>query len=148
MPAPSTPFQPYADRHKTLSGPGDSRPTAIEVVKDAGLVGKLQDRVILITGCSAGLGVETARALYLTGAKLFLTVRSREKGEAAIEKTLKDAPEGQQIELVLMDLADLESVRAAADDVLKRTNKLHILINNAGTQMKGPVFHSHSLTSS
>ena len=55
-------------------GAGDARPTALTVVKDEYLVGKLTDKVMLITGGSAGIGVETARAFHATGAKLFLTV--------------------------------------------------------------------------
>ena len=39
---------------------------------------------MIITGCTAGLGIETARALHATGAKLFLTVRNHEKDEAVV----------------------------------------------------------------
>ena len=81
MPAPETPYQPYTDVHKELKGPGDARPTALQIVKDCDAVGKLKDKTILITGCSSGIGVETARALYETGAKLFLTARDLQKLE-------------------------------------------------------------------
>ncbi|THY14106.1 putative short-chain dehydrogenase/reductase [Aureobasidium pullulans] len=104
-------YRPYLDRHQNLAGPGDERPTAIEVVKDLGLVGKLSDKTILITGCSAGLGVQAARALYLSGAKLYITVRNEQKGQKAIEAIMKDAPQGQTVEMVHMDLGDFDSVR-------------------------------------
>ncbi|THW72770.1 putative short-chain dehydrogenase/reductase [Aureobasidium pullulans] len=125
-------YRPYLDRHQNLAGPGDERPTAIEVVKDLGLVGKLSDKTILITGCSAGLGVQAARALYLSGAKLYITVRNEQKGQKAIEAIMKDAPQGQTVEMVHMDLGDFDSVRAAAKDFLSRSDRLNILINNAG----------------
>lgn len=57
----------YSERHANPAGPGDSRPTAADVVKDEGMTGKLVGKVFLITGCSAGIGIETARALLATG---------------------------------------------------------------------------------
>ena len=62
---------PYAEQHKTPKGPGDARPTAIQIIEDQGLVAgpSWTGRVVLITGCSAGgLGPETAKAMRLTGA--------------------------------------------------------------------------------
>ncbi|KAL2035967.1 hypothetical protein VTO58DRAFT_101885 [Aureobasidium pullulans] len=132
MPSATELFRPYLARHANLRGIGDDRPTALEIVKDLGAEGRLNDVVILITGCSAGLGVQTARALHLTGAKLYLTVRNVEKGQAAISDITKDAPDGQPIELLSMDLGDLESVRSAAAEFKSRSNRLNILINNAG----------------
>ena len=64
----------YPESHRSLQGPGDSRPTALKVAKDEGSEGKLPDKVCLITGCSSGLGIETARALSATGVKLILGV--------------------------------------------------------------------------
>ncbi|KAM0544358.1 hypothetical protein ACHAPJ_011894 [Fusarium lateritium] len=60
----------YVALHQSPSGPGDSRPTAIQIIKDEGLEGKLNDQVILVTGCSSGIGIETAKALHPTGAVL------------------------------------------------------------------------------
>ncbi|KAK6000238.1 hypothetical protein QM012_003870 [Aureobasidium pullulans] len=125
-------FRPYLARHANLRGIGDERPSALEIVHDLKAEGTLKDAVILITGCSAGLGIETARALYLTGAKLYLTFRNVEKGQAAIEAITADAPEGQKIEFLNLDLGDLESVRSAAAEFKLRSNRLNILINNAG----------------
>jgi NAD(P)-dependent dehydrogenase (short-subunit alcohol dehydrogenase family) len=125
-------FRPYLARHASLSGIGDDRPTALEIVQDLKAEGKLSDAVIIITGCSAGLGVQTARALYQTGAKLYLTFRNVEKGQAAIKAITKDSPAGQGIEFLTMDLGDLDSVRSAAADLKSRSSKLNILINNAG----------------
>lgn len=65
----------YAEAHKTRTGPGDARPTALQIVEDEGLLGKLTDKVFLVTGTSSGIGVETLRALYATGGHVIGTVR-------------------------------------------------------------------------
>ncbi|KAI4087759.1 MAG: hypothetical protein LQ344_006578 [Seirophora lacunosa] len=118
----------YASAYAKPSGPGDARPTALDIVKDEGLEGKLSDKVVLITGCSSGIGIETARAMAATGAKVFCTARDMKKGEAALADILKPG----QVELVKMDLNSLDSVRTAAKEILSKTQTLNILINNAG----------------
>ncbi|KAH7402907.1 hypothetical protein BKA66DRAFT_578315 [Pyrenochaeta sp. MPI-SDFR-AT-0127] len=122
------PANKYAAAHMDIKGPGDGRPTAFEVLEDEGLEGKLTDKVILVTGASAGLGVETIRTLARTGATVFGAARDLNKAAKALQGI-----EGK-IELLDLDLASLDSVRAAADEFLKRSNgKLNILVNNAGT---------------
>lgn len=128
----TTHYQPYAKQHKNPQGPGDARPTGLQVIEDDDLVGKLSDKVIIITGCTAGLGIETARALHATGAKLFLTVRSKEKGETVIQDIIKTSRGRGSIELILMDLSSLSSIRSAAADFLSRSDKLNVLVDNAG----------------
>lgn len=103
-------------------------------MKDEGLEGKLGDKVVLITGCSSGLGVETAKAIAATGARLFLTVRDMAKGERVVGEILKPG----HVELVQMDLNSLDSVRAAAKEVQSKTKTLDILINNAGKPFLDP----------
>ena len=70
----------YAEAHKNSKGPGDARPTALQIVEDEGFTGKLTDKVFLVTGVSSGIGVETMRALYATGGHVFGTVRNVAKG--------------------------------------------------------------------
>ncbi|GAQ78931.1 NAD(P)-binding Rossmann-fold superfamily protein [Klebsormidium nitens] len=128
------PPAPYAAVHATPNGPGDARPTAMAIIKDEGLVGKLKDKVILITGCSSGIGVETARALHATGAHLFLTVRNVGKGEKVVQDIVETDKSGSggKVELLRLELDSLASVRAAAAEFLSRSKKLNVLINNAG----------------
>ncbi|KAG6357515.1 hypothetical protein INS49_013392 [Diaporthe citri] len=119
----------YAEAHANLAGPGDARPTALQIIKDEGAEGKLAGKVIVITGTSSGLGIETARALSLTGAKLFLTARNLEKAKTALGSLL----ESELAELIKMDNTSLSSVRAAAETILQKSNgQVNILINNAG----------------
>ena len=71
----------YAEVYKNESGAGDARPTAMDIVRDEGLVGKLKDKVFVVTGVSSGIGIETLRALYATGGHVFGTARNMEKGD-------------------------------------------------------------------
>ncbi|KAH8787920.1 hypothetical protein F5883DRAFT_531107 [Diaporthe sp. PMI_573] len=119
----------YAEAHANLAGPGDARPTALQIIKDEGVEGKLAGKVIVITGTSSGIGIETARALSLTGARLFLTARNLEKAKTALGSILGSG----RAELVEMDNTSLSSVRGAAETILQRSNnQVNILINNAG----------------
>jgi NAD(P)-dependent dehydrogenase (short-subunit alcohol dehydrogenase family) len=104
----------YAASHEAPNGPGDSRPTALQIIKDEGLEGKFADKVFLITGCSSGIGIETARALSKTGARIFVTARDTQKAKAA----LGDLLESNQVHLLALDLSSLASVRACAAEFL------------------------------
>ena len=76
----------------------------------------LHGKRILVTGVSAGIGVETARALAAHGAHVVGAARDLVKAEAATAQVQKDAAaNGGSFELVALDLADLKSVRACAD---------------------------------
>ncbi|RYC58013.1 hypothetical protein CHU98_g8196 [Xylaria longipes] len=118
----------YAESHKNPSGAGDARPTALQIIKDEGLEGKLKDKVFLVTGASSGIGTETGRALAATGAKVFLTVRSLEKGHAACASFLEPG----RVELLELDTASLASVRSFAANFLQKSPTLNVLVCNAG----------------
>jgi hypothetical protein len=78
----------YAEAHKNFNGPGDARPTALQIVEDEGYIGKLTDKVFFVTGVSSGIGIETMRALYATGGHVFGTVRNMEKGKSSPDRRL------------------------------------------------------------
>lgn len=125
-------LSPYFQQHRNPSGPGDSRPTAIQVVEDQGLVGKWADKVVLVTGCSpGGIGPETARALHVAGADVYITVRDIPKGEEVAKDILSDGKPGK-VEVIKLDLGSLDSVRQGAKEFLSKSEKLNVLINNAG----------------
>ncbi|HMI41239.1 MAG TPA: SDR family NAD(P)-dependent oxidoreductase [Sphingomicrobium sp.] len=106
--------------------------TTDEVLAGVDLTGKR----VLVTGVSAGLGVETARALAAHGAEVVGTARDLAKAERA----LKDAG-AENVELVEIDLADLKSVRAGADQLLADSRKFDLVIANAGV-MATPFEHT------
>jgi len=102
----------------------------------------LRGKRILVTGVSAGLGVETARSVAAHGAPVVGAVRDLTKGEAATTQVRKDAAAGRgSFELIALDLASLESVRACADGLLGRGEPFDVVIANAGV-MATPFGHT------
>lgn len=99
-----------------------SATTTGEVLAGVDLIG----RTCLVTGASAGLGVETVRALQSAGCEVVGAVRDLAKGQAAL------ADAGVSCDLVQLDLADLDSVRRAAVEAAARLPRIDLLVNNAG----------------
>ena len=112
--------------------------TTDDVLESIDLSGKR----ILITGVSAGLGVETARALSAHGAQVIGAARDLSKAERATAVVREAATAGKgSLELVQLDLADLTNVRACADALLARGRPIDVVINNAGV-MATPFGHT------
>jgi NAD(P)-dependent dehydrogenase (short-subunit alcohol dehydrogenase family) len=102
----------------------------------------LRAKRVLVTGVSAGLGVETARVLAAHGAHVVGAARDLNKAEAATALVRKDAAKnGGGFELVALDLADLNSVRACADALLAKGEPFDVVIANAGI-MATPFGHT------
>ncbi len=97
----------------------------------------LRGHRILVTGVSAGIGVETARALAARGAKVVGTARNLDKAHPALEQVRSQAASGGSLELVELDLASLASVRRCADALLFASEPFDVIIANAGL-MAGP----------
>nr|UYO77189.1 short chain dehydrogenase/reductase [Trichoderma balearicum] len=120
---------PYTAAHVDPQGAGDARPTALQIIKDEGAQGKLTGKVIVITGATSGIGVETARALSATGATLFLTARNLERAN----KNLAEILEPGRVSLIEMDLDSFKSIRTGAEKILSASKgQVNILINSAG----------------
>src|SRR6185312_11302428 len=105
-----------------------AKSTTDEVLEGVDLSGKR----VLVTGVSAGLGVETARVLAAHGATVVGAARDLKKAQAATEVVRKDAKNGGSLELIELDLASLKSVRAAADALVKSGKPFDVVIANAG----------------
>jgi NAD(P)-dependent dehydrogenase (short-subunit alcohol dehydrogenase family) len=102
----------------------------------------LQGKRILVTGVSAGLGIETARALAAHGADVVGAARDLKKARAATTQVRRDAEANRgSFELVALDLASLKSVRECADELLAKGQFFDVVIANAGV-MATPFSHT------
>lgn len=107
-----------------ISTPFGFHSTAAEVARGVDMAGKR----IVITGGSAGIGLEAARVLACAGARITLAVRRPEVAQSAAED-LRQSTGNSAVEVRQLDLADLRSVRSFVDDW---ASPIHVLINNAG----------------
>ncbi|TEB33119.1 NAD(P)-binding protein [Coprinellus micaceus] len=96
----------------------------------------LTGKVTIVTGANAGVGKETAKALLNHNAKVYFAARSQEKAEQAIQELKTET--GKEGIFLKLDLGDLRSVKASAEEFLRKEDALHILFNNAGV-MAPPV---------
>lgn len=138
----------YASLYASPQGPGDARPTALQIVKDNDMIGKLTDKVAFVTGGSNGIGVDEVKNLARTGAKVFFTARDHSKGERVRDEILsslskEDLEFEPRVEVVTMDLESFDSVKRAAEDFKSRSKTLNILVNNAGEKYQD--IHNTSL---
>jgi NAD(P)-dependent dehydrogenase (short-subunit alcohol dehydrogenase family) len=112
--------------------------TTEDVLAGINLTGKR----ILVTGVSAGLGIETARSLAARGAQVIGAARDLNKAKTATAQIRKDAAaNGGSFELTELDLASLKSVRACADRLMARGQPFDVVIANAGV-MATPFGHT------
>ncbi|WP_242140937.1 SDR family NAD(P)-dependent oxidoreductase [Sphingomonas sp. TREG-RG-20F-R18-01] len=102
--------------------------TADEVLRDTDLGG----RRVLVTGVSAGVGVETARVLLDHGAHVVGAARDLGKAQAATAQVAPGGLSTERLRFVELDLASLASVRACADALLEVGERFDVVIANAG----------------
>jgi retinol dehydrogenase-12 len=86
----------------------------------------LADKVILVTGATGGIGLETVRALARRDARVVVGARDAERGQAIVDSLRADA------ELLVVDVSSIASIRAAAERFAATHAKLDVLVNNAG----------------
>ena len=89
-------------------------------------------KVCLITGASSGLGRATAEALAKLGAKVWLLIRNKTKGQRVVNEIIHRTG-NEKVRLGTADLSDLTTVREFVERFLNTENRLDVLINNAGT---------------
>jgi len=128
----------FRQKEKQMTNVWGATSTADDVLSGIDLNGKR----ILVTGVSAGIGVETARALAGHGAQVVGAARDLVKAEAATGQIRKDsAANGGSFELAELDLANLKSVRACADQLVAKGEPFDLVIANAGV-MATPFGHT------
>ncbi|KAI1154076.1 hypothetical protein F4825DRAFT_208224 [Nemania diffusa] len=98
--------------------------------------GSQKGRVFIVTGGNTGIGFELCKVLFPSGATIYMASRSKDKAEEAIKTLEASIPEGTesrgQLKFLHLDLADLKSVKAAAENFAQLEPKLDVLWNNAG----------------
>lgn len=92
------------------------------------------EKSILITGSTDGIGKQTALELAKTGSRIFLHGRNKERAESCREEIIR-ASGNSNIEILIADLSSLEQVQRLSRDIHAKTEKLEVLINNAGVDM-------------
>lgn len=91
-------------------------------------------KVFIITGAASGVGFELAKILYSAGGAVHIAARSKSRCEGAIQKIVAEAKiknEGR-LECMVIDLADLRTVKGAAEVFLAKETRLNLLVHNAG----------------
>src|SRR3954468_18985113 len=106
---------------------GDATTTTTDVLEGVDLSGK----TAVVTGASSGLGAATARSLASVGARVLLAVRDEGKGRAAMDAINAEVPDAK-LELGILELTSLASVRTFAQETLANHARIDLLINNAG----------------
>lgn len=91
----------------------------------------MKDKIVLVTGATAGIGKETAKGIAQLGARVVLVGRNRAKGEAAIAE-IKQKTGSDKLDLLVADLSSLAEIRRLADEFNQKYDRLDVLINNAG----------------
>jgi len=94
----------------------------------------LNGKVAIVTGSSSGIGLETACVLAGKNATTIVAVRNEQKGAKAIEEIKEKFPSAD-VNLMILDLADLQSVRQFSDAFCAQYDRLDLLINNAGVMI-------------
>lgn len=91
----------------------------------------MRGKTVVVTGANSGIGLATAEALAGQGARVWMACRNPKKAEAARDHIRAQHPEAE-LELVGLDLARFASVREAAARILEGTERIDVLVNNAG----------------
>lgn len=120
---------------EVTAGAGDARPTGLQILRDEDRFdGSLKDKIVVITGCSSGVGVPTFEAMAAAGAIVYGGVRadSMDRAKESLASVLSDPDHKERVHLLDLDLTSLSSVKAFADEIKNREQRVNILINNAG----------------
>ena len=95
------------------------------------MTGPIDERIIMVTGATAGIGLATARGIAQQGATVILVGRSLERSRAAAEG-IKEQTGNPRIDFLVADLSLQSDVRRLSEQVQERYARLHVLVNNAG----------------
>lgn len=100
-------------------------------------VTKFNNKVVVITGCSSGIGFETSLLLARNGFDTYATMRNPDKSKKGILAIAKG--EKLSLQVIPLDVTDAHSVKDAIEKIMKEQKRIDILINNAGYLLLGPL---------
>jgi NADP-dependent 3-hydroxy acid dehydrogenase YdfG len=93
----------------------------------------LSAKVIIVTGAAGGVGYELSKMLYAKGATVYIAARSEKRATDGISKITAETPNSSGTLMpMVIDLADLTTIKPAVEAFLKQQNRLDILVHNAG----------------
>lgn len=96
-------------------------------------------QVYVVTGANTGVGKELSKLLYAKNAHIYIAARSEEKALRAIDDIKEASPSSTgALHFLKLDLADLSTIKASADEFLAKESRLDVLFNNAGVMMPAP----------
>jgi retinol dehydrogenase-12 len=96
------------------------------------LFSQLVAQVFIVTGSSSGLGKELAQILYAHDAKVYVAARSKERAEQVMEEIRANFPASKgELVYLHLDLEDLSTIKASAEEFLGKEDRLDVLWNNA-----------------
>lgn len=93
-------------------------------------MGRMDNKLAIVTGANSGMGMATVEALSDEGAKVIMLCRSEKRGKEALQKLSEK--KDRQLELMLCDLGDYDSIRSFISRVKEKYKKIDVLVNNAG----------------
>ncbi|HEY9728786.1 MAG TPA: SDR family oxidoreductase [Chroococcales cyanobacterium] len=93
------------------------------------------EKTALVTGANKGIGLEIVRQLAQAGFRVFLTARSRQRGEETVHKLQQD---GLNVEFLPLDVTDETSIEQLTKELASRIDRLDVLVNNAGILLDAP----------
>jgi len=93
-------------------------------------MGRLDNKIAIVTGANSGMGMATVEALSDEGATVIMLCRNKNRGQEAFDKLMM-VP-GRKIELLLCDLGDFSSIYAFVNAIKEKHERIDILVNNAG----------------
>jgi len=96
------------------------------------MLNRLDGKICVVTGASAGIGKATTLGLARLGAHVVLVVRDRARGQAVIDGLVQAGIKPDQLELMICDVSSQKSIRQFAEEYKHKHDRLHVLVNNAG----------------
>ena len=115
-----------------LTVPFDAKTTAAQVRQQTSLPSYLNKGVAVVTGANSGLGLESVKELLTAGCRVVLCSRSTEAGETALSSLEGEGIDTSRCRVQKLDLSSLDSVSAAAREILGADSEISLLLNNAG----------------